>query len=261
MNLFIRASRQHGGSHSKDSFRRGRTQGAVKFCSGELRLSAITTPAGQAGLQGSQSFLERLLETASDGHGFTHRFHGRGEHCRRAPKFFKGEAWNLGDDVINRRFKAGGCFAGDVVENLVEGVANSETRSNFGNGESSGLAGQSRRSADAGIHLDDHHLAIGGVDRELDVAASSGHPDLANNGDGLIPQSLVLAVREGLGWGHGDRITGVNSHGIEVFDAANNHHVVGEIAHHLQFKFLPTQQRLFDQNLRDGTGIKSGFAD
>jgi 2-dehydro-3-deoxyphosphogluconate aldolase/(4S)-4-hydroxy-2-oxoglutarate aldolase len=32
------------------------------------------------------------------------------------------------------------------------------------------------------------------------------------------------------------------SHGIKVFDAADDHHVVGAVSHHLQLKFFPALQ-------------------
>ncbi|CAI8298050.1 MAG: Uncharacterised protein [Synechococcus sp. MIT S9220] len=261
MDLLIAASSHHGGTNRENPFWGRRPQRTIEFSWCELRLITISTPAGKTGFQRSQRLLERLLETAPDGHGLTHGFHGRGEHRRRAPEFLKGKARNLGDDVIDRRLETGRRLAGDVVENLVEGVPHGEARSNFGNGETGCLAGQCGRSADTRIHLNDHNLAISGVDRELDVATAGCHTDLSNDGNGLISQSLIFPVRQGLGWSNGDRITGVNTHGIKVFDAADNHHVVGEITHDLQLEFLPTQQRLFNQNLRDRTGIKTGFTD
>ena len=72
---------------------------------------------------------------------------------------------------------------------------------------------------------------------------------------------MVFAISQGLGRGHRDRIAGVDPHRIEVFDAADNHHVIGGVTHHLQFEFLPAQQRLFDQNLGDGAGFQAAFAD
>ena len=77
----------------------------------------------------------------------------------------------------------------------------------------------------------------------------------------MIAQPLVFAVGEGLGRGHGDRIARVHPHRIEVFNAAHDHHVVGGVAHHLQLKLLPAQQRLFHQDLADRTGLQAALAD
>ena len=71
---------------------------------------------------------------------------------------------------------------------------------------------------------------------------------------------MVFAIGECLRRCHRDRITGVNPHGVEVFDAADDHHVVGGVAHHLQFKFLPAQKRLFNQDLIDGAGFQAAVA-
>ena len=40
----------------------------------------------------------------------------------------------------------------------------------------------------------------------------------------------------------------MDAHRIEVFNRADDHHVVGQVAHHLQLKFLPAQHRFFDQH-------------
>ena len=77
----------------------------------------------------------------------------------------------------------------------------------------------------------------------------------------MVAKALVFAIREGLGWGHGDRISGVHPHRIEVLDAAHNHDVVGQIAHHLQLEFLPTKQGFLDQNLGHRAGLEAALAD
>ena len=53
----------------------------------------------------------------------------------------------------------------------------------------------------------------------------------------------------------------MDAHRIQVFDAADNHDVVRLIAHHFEFEFLPTEQRLFDQDLGDRTGFEPAFTD
>jgi hypothetical protein len=58
---------------------------------------------------------------------------------------------------------------------------------------------------------------------------------------------LILAVRQRLRGRHGDRVTGVNAHRIEVLDRADDHDVVLAVAHHLQLEFLPADDRFLDQ--------------
>ena len=94
----------------------------------------------------------------------------------------------------------------------------------------------------------------------MNVAAAGVDADFADDRQGLVAQALVFAIGEGLRWRHRDRITGVNPHGVEVFDAADDHHVVGGVAHHLQLKLLPAQQRLFNQDLINGAGFQAAVA-
>ena len=114
---------------------------------------------------------------------------------RTASEFFEGEAWNFGDDVIDRRLEAGRRLAGDVVEDFVEGVTDGEASSDLGDREAGGLAGQGRRPAHPGIHLDHYDVAVVRIDRELDVAAARRDTDLSNDGERLVAQPLVFPVR------------------------------------------------------------------
>ena len=43
----------------------------------------------------------------------------------------------------------------------------------------------------------------------------------------------------------------MHAHGVEILDGADDDGVVGDVAHHLQFEFLPAQHALFDQHLVD----------
>ena len=255
VDLPIAAAGHHGLAHGEDPFRGGGAQGPVEVrgCNGAI--GAVTTPAGMARFQGAQCLLERLLKTAADRHRLAHRLHRGGEHRRAALELLKGEARDLGDHVVDRGLEAGRRGAGDVVDDLVERVAHRQAGGDLGDREAGGLRGQGRTAAHPRVHLDHDHIAIGGVDRELDVAAAGIHADLANDGDRLIAQPLVFPVGEGLGRGHGDRVTGVHPHRVEVLDRAHDHHVVCAVAHHLQLEFLPADQRLLDQDLAHGAGL------
>ena len=257
----IAASPHHGGSHRENSFRGWGAQQTVHLGLGHLRFRPIPTPAGIPRFQGTHGLLEGLLETAPDRHRLTDRFHRGGQHGRAATEFLERESRNLGDDVINGWFKTRRCLTCDVVEDFVEGVANGQARRNLGDGEAGGFAGERRRSTDPRVHLNHDHIAIGGIDRELNIAAAGGHTDFADNGNGLIAQTLIFAIGQGLRGCHGDRVTRVDTHRVKILDAADDHHVVGEIAHHLQFELLPTEKGLFDQDLGDRAGFESALTD
>ncbi len=113
------------------------------------------------------------------------------------------------------------------------------------------FGGQGGGAGDPRVHLDDDHPAVLRPDRKLDVRSSCLYPDLPNDPDGRIPHPLVFFVRQGLGRSHGDAVPRVDAHGIEIFDGADDDDIVLEIPHHLQFEFLPAEDRLLDQDLAD----------
>ena len=260
MDVGIAVAVHHRGPHRKDPIRRRGAQLAIELGALRAGVRTVAAPTGMAGLQGAQGLLEGLLEVAANGHGLAHGLHRRGQHRRAAPEFLEGKAGHLRDHVINRGLEAGRGLAGDVVEDLVEGVTHRQAGGDLGDRETRGLRGERRTARNARVHLNDDHVPVGGVDRELDVAAAGVHTDLADDRDRLVPQALVFAVRQGLCRRHGDRVTGVHPHRIEVFDRADDHHVVGGVAHHLQLELLPTEQGLLDQDLADRTGVEAAQA-
>ena len=76
------------------------------------------------------------------------------------------------------------------------------------------------------------------------------------HGERRIAHDLVLAIGQRLDRRHGDRVAGVHAHRVEVFDRANDHAVVGAVAHDLHFEFLPAEQRFLDEHLADGREIQ-----
>src|SRR5690606_11314484 len=96
---------------------------------------------------------------------------------------------------------------------------------------------------------------------ELDVRAAGFHADLADDGEGGVAHDLVFAVGECLDGRDGDRVAGVDAAGIEVLDRADDHAVVGAVAHDLHFELLPTEQRFVDEHFGNGREIKAAGDD
>ncbi len=236
----------------------GDPQQGAQFRVREFRqVLAVGAQAEARDFEGPDAFLQGLLEGAADGHHLPHGLHGGGEKVLGPRELFKGPARNLDHAVVNGGFKGGVGLTGDVVVDLVQGESHRQLGRNLGDGKARGLGGQGRGAGDPGVHFDDHHLAVFGVDGKLNVGAAGFHPDFPDDGDGRIPHGLVLPVGEGLGRGHGDGIAGVHPHGVQVFDGADDHHVVLEIPHHFQFEFLPAHHRLFQHHLGDHAGCKA----
>ena len=122
-------------------------------------LISISFEAGQAGLHRAQRLLQRLLEGPADRHRLAHALHRGGEHRLGAGELLEGEARHLGDDVVDRRLEGRGRRAGDVVQQLVERVADREPRGDLGDREAGRLRGQRRGARHARVHLDHDHAA------------------------------------------------------------------------------------------------------
>ncbi len=96
----------------------------------------------EIGFQPAQGLLHRFLEIAPDGHDLADRLHRGGQQIIRAFELLKREARDLGDDVIQRRFKTGGRCAGDFVGDLIQRVAHCQLCRDARDGEAGGLGGK-----------------------------------------------------------------------------------------------------------------------
>ena len=54
-----------------------------------------------------------------------------------------------------------------------------------------------------------------------------------------------------------DRVAGVDAHRVEVLDRADDHAVVGAVAHDLELVLLPICDRPLDEDLADGAGVEA----
>ena len=140
-------------------------------------------------LQRAQRLLERLGEVAADGHGLADRLHGGGQGGVGGRELLEGEPRHLDHDVVEGRLEGGRGLLGDVVGDLVQGVADGELGGDLGDREAGGLGGERRGARDARVHLDDDDPAVLGVDRELDVAAAGVDADLADDRDADVAQA------------------------------------------------------------------------
>ena len=100
-----------------------------------------------AHFQSAQRFLDGLLERAANGHHFADRLHLRGDAVIGFREFLKGEAGNLGDDIVNRWFEGSRCRTpGNFVAQLVERVAHCKLGGNAGDREACRFGSKRRGS-------------------------------------------------------------------------------------------------------------------
>ena len=160
------------------------------------------------------------------------------------------EARDFGDDVVNRRFEGSGRHAaGDFVFQLVQGVADGQTRGDRGNREAGRFRGQRRGARDARVHFDDDDAAVARVDGELHVGTAGFHADFTQDGDGGIAQRLIFLVGQRLRRSDGDGVAGMHAHRVKIFDGADDDGVVRLVAHHFHLKLFPAEQRFLQQHL------------
>ncbi len=246
VHLFQGEALGKGVAYVPDAFRTRLAQLFLDlFAIARLFVQAVDTD-----FQAAQGFLERFLEGAAHRHHFTDRFHLGGQVLVGGREFLEGEARDLGDDVVDRRFKTGrGRAAGDLVAQFVEREADRELGRDLGDREAGGLRGQRRRTRHARVHLDDDHAAVFRIDRELHVRTAGVDADLAQHVDRRVAHDLVFLVGQGLRRRHGDRVAGVHAHRIQVFDRADDDAVVVLVANDFHLVLFPAQERLFDQQL------------
>ncbi len=209
---------------------------------------------GPAVFERAQGLVERLLEGAADAHGLAHGLHLRGEPLVVAGELLEVPARDLDHDVVDGRLEAGRGLAGDVVRDFVQPVADGELGRDLGDRKPGRFGGERGAAGDPRVHLDHHHVAGVAVEGELDVGPPGLDPDPGHDLLGGVAHVLVLDVGQGLGRGDRDAVAGVDAHGVEVLDRADDHEIVRPVAHDLELVLLPAEHRLLDQDLADGAG-------
>ena len=225
--------------------RRGRhcgTQGVQRIVRHAIiRRAVADDPAHTPALKRAQPLLQRFLERPADRHRLTNGLHLRRQHRARRRKLLKGKSWTLHDHIVEHRLERGRRRPCDIVREFVEPVADRELGADARNRKTGGLRRERRAARHARVHLNDHHIAVRRVHRELDIAPAGVDPDLANHLDRGVTHRLILTVGQRHRRCHGDRIARVHTHRIDVLDRTDNHHVVGMITHDFELILFPAE--------------------
>ena len=209
-------------------------------------------------LQGAEAFQQGLLEGPSDGHDLPGALHLGSEVAVHGAELVEGPAWDLDDHVVDGRLEGGIGGAGDLVGDLVEGVSDGDLGGDPGDGVSGRLGCEGGGPGHTGVDLDQAVVPVGGVECELDVAASldpEGADDLQRGGS----EALVVVIREREAGGDDYALPCVDTHGVEVLHVADDDAVVRGIPHDLVLVLLPSEDALLDEDLVDpGVGESAG---
>jgi len=257
LNVFQTQAQAESVPHVPDPFRTGLGQsGFDGFPVRTLFVEAI-----HPHFQATQGLLQGFLESPANGHDFPDGLHLGRQMGIGLGEFFEGETGDLGHHVVNGRLKRGRRLAtGNFVGQFVQGVTHGQLGRYLGDGEAGGLGGQGGGTGYPGIHLNDDHPAVLGINGELDVRTARIHPNFPQHGDGGVAHDLVFLVRQGLDGGHGDGIPCMHPHGVQIFDGADDDAVVFLVPHHFHFELFPADQGFLNEQFLGRGGFQAPFA-
>ena len=210
----------------------------------------------RARFERANTLAERFLKRAADGHHFAHRLHLCAERRIRAREFLELPLGNLHHHVIDGRLETRWRFLRYVVRNFVQRHAHGQSRRDLGDRKTRGFRRQRRAARDARVHLDHHHAPGRRLHAKLNIRPARLHAHFADNRGGGVAHALIFLVGERLRRSHGNRIPGVDAHGIEILDRADHHEVVADVAHHFELELLPPQHRFLDQGFVHRAGVE-----
>ena len=203
-------------------------------------------------LERAHALLQRLGERAADRHGFADRLHAGPEHGDGTGQLLEGPARHLGDDVVDRRLEARRSLLRDVVRNFVERVAHGEAGRDLGDREARSPSTRDAELRDTrGFISMTTRSPFFGFTANCMFEPPVSTPMRRMQANGGVAHLLVLDVAQSLRRRDGDRVAGVNAHRVEILDRADDHAVVGAVAHHLELVLLPTRDRSLDEDLAD----------
>ena len=180
----------------------------------------------------------------------------RSEQIPRLGEFVKSKTRQLDHHIVDRGFKRGWRFARNIIRNFVQGVAHGQLCGNFGNRKSGRFTRQCRGTGHARVHFNNDQptgLRCGRRTGYWDPPVSTPISRIMRNAASRMSW-YSLSVRV---WAGATVMESpvVNAERIEIFDGADDDHIVLGVTHHFQFKLFPTGNRLFNQDLMRGRGL------
>ena len=210
-------------------------------------------------LRSSDSLHKSHLEAGSYRHYLTRSLHLRSELTARACKLLKGPLREFYDRVVNRRLKASAGLARNIIGYLIKSIAQSDLGGYLCYRISSSLTCESRGTGYTGVDLDDRVIHRIRIKRELTVT-SANDSECGNNVKRCVAKHLIFLGRKCHRGSDNYRVTRMDSNGVYVFHTAYRDSVTYRVTHYLKLYFLPAEDILLNEYLRDGRCVKSVFS-
>ena len=211
-------------------------------------------------LRTADSLHQRHFKGRTDGHDLTRCLHLGAELTGRACKFIKGPLGELTYNIVNRRLKACDRLAGNVVVDFVQRIAECQLRRDLCDRITGCLGSKCGGTGDTRVDFNNGVFKAVGVQRKLTVTAADD-TDGGNDIKRCRTEHLIFLVGKRQSGRNDDRVTGMDTDGVDVFHGADSNDVAGSIAHGFKLDFLPAGDALLDENLRDRGHIKTGTGD
>ena len=148
-------------------------------------------------VNGADSLLNGLLESATNAHNLTDGLHGGTEESRDTVELLEIPAWHLDDTVIERRLEAGGGLLGDRVLDLVQWDTETKLGGDKSQWVTGGLGSECGGAGKSGVDLDNAVLLGEWVESILDVTLSND-TEVADNVYSGCAEHVVVFIRQSL---------------------------------------------------------------
>ena len=205
--------------------------------------------------QRANGFEQAFFHGAAYAHHFAGGFHLRGQAIGSEGKLVKRKARQFRDNVIQRRFKAGGRIG---EHDLMQMKTYGDFGRDAGNGISAGLGGERRGTRNTRIDFD--HIVGKGlrIECKLHVAAAL-YAQRTNDLQRAVTEHVVFLIGQRLAGGDNNGIARMDADGIQILHRADGDRRVVCIAHDFKLNFLIALDALLKQHLMNRRERKGVF--
>ena len=196
----------------------------------------------------TQTFLHNLFEALADRHDFADGLHARTNLAVHADELRQVPARNLDNHVVHLRSLVRRVRCPHLAD-FVQAIAQRQLSSHESQRIARSLRCQSRRAAQASIHLDDTVIVRLRVEGILDVAFAHD-TEVADRLPRQVLQPSQFGLRQRTRRGNDDTFARMHAQRVHIFHTYYGEAVVVLVADDFELNLLPALQGFFDEDLR-----------